>query len=203
MTPQQTQAYDQASDHVKELFSSFEAAAFNKKLIEAHAVPEAQINNLLTATGDVILGLASIETLPGSLEKLGIEKEAAGKITNDLLNYIGDASKSSSAAGDIDMQSYMQEEKITPTAPAQPAAAEAAVTPTPPVAATASPVQNVRQTGSLRTMGQDMGRLQQGYAAQPATPAPASSSEDTIVQSLSQDELRGKHAEVPDYSKHE
>lgn len=189
-------AFVAAPAPVQQLLNSDTIPNLVDRLIAEYQLPTTQRPALIDSIGNAALKLAP---LTNALSFITIAPDKQAQFLQTIQNVIG---VNKPAAGDIDMQSYMQEGETTPTAPTQPAAAEAAVTPTQPVAATASPVQNVRQTGSLRTMGQDMGRLQHGYAAQSATPTPASKPEDTIVQSLSQDELRGKHAEVPDYSKH-
>jgi len=200
MTPEQKHAYDQATDSVKSLFSSFEAAQFNKRLIELYKIPETKVSTFLEMTGDVVLGLSDIATLPEQLKKVGIDDANAAKITNAFLNYLEEDTETKTAS-DIDIATYMQDEK-------EGGHTQSSTTAT-------SPVSNLR-TGSIRTMGQDVNSLKD--APQPTQTAAASTQDsgarsepphtpeahnETIVKSLSQAELQGKNASVPDYTKSE
>ncbi len=206
MTPEQKQAYDQATEQVKSLFSSFEAAQFNKRLIELYKIPETTIVAFLEVTGNVVLGISQISSLPEELKKMGIAEGDAAKITNAFLNYL-EPDTATKDAPDIDMKTYMQEEETGG------ASAEAVDT-------SVSPVSNLRAGGGIRTMNQDMNTLKDAPPAAttpevtkppsnpdviPAPPEtkPAEPQDEPVVKSLSQAELQGRHAAVPDYTKSE
>lgn len=189
MTPQQLTAYENSSEAIQGLFSSFEAAIFNKKLINKYQIAEADSDMFLESTGDAILNLITIESLPAKLASLeSLSEEKAVELTNDLLNYIQEGTKGNKVGESADKSSgtpslVSELSSSTPTSPSK----EQKTPATPP---------------SVRTMEQDIGKIH-GYGAAASQGEEIATREEPVVKSLSQDELRGQNAAVPDYSKGE
>jgi hypothetical protein len=84
------EVYESLSESLKKLYSSEEAAALNRSLIEKYSIPLEKVDDFLNIIGDVILGFHKISDMPQLFQqKIGVSADESQRMTSRVIEFLG------------------------------------------------------------------------------------------------------------------